>query len=345
MGCASSVALVETEEYKAAFASTASVTVAEELVELNVGVKRNVVSWLPVGDAPVNGIVLVVHGLHEHSFRHHAVGIAMAERGYAVYGLDFGGHGRSDGVRGMIYNADDLVEDVVKFAAHVVAKHADLPLPISLYAHSMGTLISFFALHRIAGIKAAVFSACALIPGPDSGSPFGISALYPLTKSSSAVTLAKIMAGVAPEGDAAPIVLEGLMHDVQEQQIDKADPRVYHGSIRNKTAYELLKMTPRCLGENGIKSFPIDLRIAFFHGEDDKLTMPKSSQDAFDACPCTNKTIAFQANAKHEILHEAAAISGPILIAMCEVLSSSVSSGNPLDSQGVSLSVNLVATY
>lgn len=341
MGCASSVALVETEEYLAAFASTASVTVSEELVELSAGTgaKRNVVSWLPAGDASVKGVVLVVHGLHEHSFRHHAVGIAMAERGFSVYGLDHGGHGRSDGVRGMVYNADDLVEDVVKFAAHVVAKHGDLP--ISLYAHSMGTLISFFALPRIAGIKAAVFSACALIPGPDSGSPFGISALYPLTKSSSAVTLAKIMAGMAPEGDAAPIVLEGLMHDVQEQQIDKADPRVYHGNIRNKTAYELLKMTPRCLGDTGIKSFPTDLRIAFFHGEDDKLTMPKSSQDAFDACPCTNKTIAFQANAKHEILHESPAVSGPILIAMCDVLSSSAS-GTPLDSQGVSLSANPV---
>ena len=147
MGCASSAALVETEEYLAAFASTASVTVSEELVELSAGIgaKRNVVSWLPAGDASVKGVVLVVHGLHEHSFRHHAVGIAMAERGFAVYGLDHGGHGRSDGVRGMVYNADDLVEDVVKFAAHVVAKHGDLP--ISLYAHSMGTLISFLLPH------------------------------------------------------------------------------------------------------------------------------------------------------------------------------------------------------
>jgi alpha-beta hydrolase superfamily lysophospholipase len=160
--------------------------------------------------------------------------------------------------------------------------------------------------------------------------------LYPLAQSKSAVTLARLMASLDPLGDAAPIVTEGLMHSTAEQDINRADPRIYPTSIRNKTAYELLQLTPLCLGADGIAKFPPAMHIAFHHGADDNLTLPSSSQVAFDACPCISKTLAFHNGAKHEILHEAPEVSNAILASMCDFFDSSLAAGGAGDGGGIS---------
>ncbi len=54
-------------------------------------------NWQPDGDP--KAILLVVHGLAEHSGRYLNVVNYFVPRGYAVYGLDHLGHGKSDGTR------------------------------------------------------------------------------------------------------------------------------------------------------------------------------------------------------------------------------------------------------
>ena len=169
---------------------------------------------------------------------------------------------------------------------HAVEKQGS-GLPVLVYAHSMGTLVNFVALPKLATPPcAALFSGCALHVGPDSGSPLGVRCLYPVTQTAAAVHVARVMAAAAPAGDAAPIVVAGLMHSPAGQAASRADPRVFHGPIRNKTAYELLCLTGKCLGEGGLGKFPPAMRMAFHHGADDMLTLPSGSEAAFAACPC-----------------------------------------------------------
>ena len=54
-------------------------------------------AWLPEGH--VNAVLVIVHGLGEHSGRYMNVVNHFVPLGYAVYGLDYYGHGKSEGMR------------------------------------------------------------------------------------------------------------------------------------------------------------------------------------------------------------------------------------------------------
>jgi alpha-beta hydrolase superfamily lysophospholipase len=53
--------------------------------------------WLPKGKP--KAVLLIVHGLAEHSGRYMNVVNHFVPLGYAVYGIDHLGHGKSDGMR------------------------------------------------------------------------------------------------------------------------------------------------------------------------------------------------------------------------------------------------------
>lgn len=95
------------------------------------------------GDA--RGILLVCHGLAEHSRRYRPFAEAMAARGWHVYAHDHRGHGdtqapdapigrfaRRDGV-------DKVIGDVIAMREAAASAHPGLP--VILFGHSMGGLI------------------------------------------------------------------------------------------------------------------------------------------------------------------------------------------------------------
>ncbi|SDS42717.1 Serine aminopeptidase, S33 [Paenibacillaceae bacterium GAS479] len=55
--------------------------------------------WLP-GQQSIKAAVGIVHGLGEHSGAYDHVAEWFTERGYAVFGFDQRGHGRTEGSRG-----------------------------------------------------------------------------------------------------------------------------------------------------------------------------------------------------------------------------------------------------
>ena len=93
--------------------------------------------WLPEDDP--KAVLLVVHGLAEHSGRYMNVVDHFVPRGYAVYGIDHFGHGKSDGDRVFVDRFEDFVKTLKLFSDMV---HDWQPgLPIFLLGHSMGGLI------------------------------------------------------------------------------------------------------------------------------------------------------------------------------------------------------------
>jgi alpha-beta hydrolase superfamily lysophospholipase len=131
-----------------------------------------------------------------------------------------------------------LAIDFAKFAEIVRSAHP-AETPTFIVCHSVGTLVVTLALKIIPDVRAAVFSGCALVSGPAASSLFGVKMLYPISQLSAAVTMSRAMASIDPRGPAAPIFDVELTSDVEELARIRDDPRIYHGSIMNRTAYQV----------------------------------------------------------------------------------------------------------
>ncbi|MGC4062069.1 MAG: alpha/beta hydrolase [Aquabacterium sp.] len=91
----------------------------------------------PVPDA--RGVVVLVHGIAEHSGRYAHVAAQFNAWGWSVESYDQRGHGRSPGPRGGLHRDDDLVADLGAVVATVRAEQVGKP--VLLLGHSMGGLV------------------------------------------------------------------------------------------------------------------------------------------------------------------------------------------------------------
>ncbi|KAJ6838884.1 uncharacterized protein M6B38_317515 [Iris pallida] len=58
-------------------------------------------SWFPV-DGEIKGILVIIHGLNEHSGRYAYFAKQLTSCNYGVYAMDWIGHGGSDGLHGYV---------------------------------------------------------------------------------------------------------------------------------------------------------------------------------------------------------------------------------------------------
>ena len=170
--------------------------------------------WTP--DRPVRAVLVLVHGLGEHAGRYHHVVTAFLNEGYALYGCDHRGFGKSSGKRGHYERFDDLLDDLDQVITHARRAYPDQPL--ALYGHSLGAMIgTHYLARRIrprhpAAVAAAVLSAPAYGPGPD--------------LSPAKIRLSRVLARVAPgftidTGGSGSLQLS---HDAEVQAAYAADP-------------------------------------------------------------------------------------------------------------------------
>jgi len=91
------------------------------------------------------GVVIVVHGLCEHSERYDYVTTRLNSAGYLVYRFDNRGHGRSGGDRGHVDDFHELIDDTHEVAT--LAKKEHVGVPVFMLGHSLGGFIA--AAHAI----------------------------------------------------------------------------------------------------------------------------------------------------------------------------------------------------
>jgi alpha-beta hydrolase superfamily lysophospholipase len=112
-------------------------------------------AWSPVGIAP-RGAIASVHGLGDHTALYDVVFDHFVRRGWAVYGFDLRGNGRSPGRRGHVDAWSLYREDLHRFLEHVRRQH---PGKIVLLGTSLGgAIVLDYALHHpehLAGVAAA----------------------------------------------------------------------------------------------------------------------------------------------------------------------------------------------
>lgn len=85
-------------------------------------------------------VLVVVHGLAEHSGRYLHVGERFSARGFAVYAADHRAHGRSPGLPVHVDGFDEFVADVAAVRARAASENPGRPL--FLVGHSQGGLVA-----------------------------------------------------------------------------------------------------------------------------------------------------------------------------------------------------------
>ncbi len=171
-------------------------------------------SWTPDRDA--KGVVVIVHGLGEHSGRYQHVAERLVGSGCAVEALDLRGHGRSEGKRAFVKSYDEFMRDLAQFRRMVEQAHPDLPLV--LLGHSMGgNLVVGHVLGNQTGVAGMALSGAALKIGDDF--------------SSTQRAVFSVIAKVAPGYRPLALPAEAISRDPAVVERYRDDPLVFTGKI------------------------------------------------------------------------------------------------------------------
>ncbi len=183
-------------------------------------------AWLP--DAKPHALLVIVHGLGEHSGRYANYVNYFVPRGDALYGFDTRGHGRSSGARGYVDRFDRYVDDIDQRAAQA---RSDWPgMPLFVLAHSLGSLMGLSYARqypdRLAGLIVT-------------GTALQDALQLPLWKRNLATALSRVTPSLKVNNG---IALAGLSHDPTVITAYEADPLTHPwGTPRLATETEVMR--------------------------------------------------------------------------------------------------------
>ncbi|MGD0950737.1 MAG: lysophospholipase [Candidatus Binatia bacterium] len=223
--------------------------------------------------------------LGEHSGRYMNVVNHFVPLGYAVYGLDHIGHGKSEGMREVVERFDDYTDTLTIYCNMV--KGWQTGKPVFLLAHSMGGLIAtYYLLDHQADFRGAVISAPAI----------KVSASI----SQAAITMGKILSVLAPKAGVLALDVNGISRDSEVVKAYVNDPLVFHGKTPARQAAELVKTMLRVTA--GVDK--ITLPFIVVQGGQDKLVNPAGAQMLYDKASSKDKTIRVYDGLYHEVFNE-----------------------------------------
>ena len=239
--------------------------------------------WLPEGES--KAVLLIVHGLAEHSGRYMNVVNYFVPLGYAVYGIDHVGHGKSDGTRVYLKRFEDFTE-MLKIYFDMV-RNWQPNRPIFLIGHSLGGLISAaYLLDHQAGLTGAVLSGPAIKVHE--------------TISPTAIFVSKVLSALVPKRGLMKLEAEGVSRDPTVVQAYVNDPLVCHGKITARLSAELVKTVRRVTAEAN----KIALPILILQGSADKVVDPEGAQMLYNTVSSADKTIKTYDGLYHEVYNE-----------------------------------------
>jgi len=221
--------------------------------------------WPALGQA--RGVMVLVHGMGEHSGRYRHVAGFLAERGVVVYALDQRGHGLTSGEKGTVGRFDDFLDDLALF--HALAAREQPGLPLVLFGHSMGGLIvTAYLLERPLVPDHLVLSGPAIVPIFDTGD--------------------------------RSIDPTRLSRDPQAWRAYLEDPLV----LRERVQEGLYVALAHGLGMLVGRAAEIRVPVLLIHGEADVLCSAQGARDYVEAFSCDDVTVLVYPQGRHEMLNE-----------------------------------------
>jgi alpha-beta hydrolase superfamily lysophospholipase len=239
-------------------------------------------AWLPSGEP--RAVVVIAHGIGEHSGRYGHVAARLTAAGFAAYALDHRGHGRSSGPRALIDRMDHAVADVDRFVTLAASRHAGRPL--HLLGHSMGGAIAIaYALAHQERLRGLVLSSAAasLASAP-----------------ASARLEARVLGVVAPGAGTMEIDPSLISRDQAVVRAYREDPLVYRGKLPARTVAEIAAT---------IEGFPaqvpeLRLPLQVMAGTGDRIVSPSGSRMVHDRAGSPDRTLRLYDGLYHELFNE-----------------------------------------
>ncbi|KAL8522113.1 hypothetical protein ACS0TY_012312 [Phlomoides rotata] len=254
------------------------------------GVRRNALfcrSWLPVS-GEMRGILIIIHGLNEHSGRYTPFAKQLVSCNFGVYAMDWIGHGGSDGLHGYVPSLDHVVADTAGFLEKVKLENPGVPC--FLFGHSTGGAVVLKAAsypHIEEMLEGIILTSPALRVKPS----------HPLVGA-----VAPIFSLVVPRFQFKGANKRGIpvSRDPAALLAKYSDPLVYVGPIRVRTGHEILRISSYLT-----RNFS-SITVPFFvlHGTADKVTDPLASQDLYNEAPSKFKNIKLYEGFLHDLLFE-----------------------------------------
>lgn len=246
------------------------------------GLKLYYESWVP---AQPKALLVMVHGIGEHSGRYGPFVRYFVQAGYGVVLYDQRGHGQSDGPRGHMDHFQDLLSDL----SHVIqtTKQAYPGVPLILVGHSLGGQVALnFVVRYAKGIRALVVSS------PN----IALKLRIPRWK----LWLARVAHRVVPRYQLPQTIDPMLLtHDAAVARQYAADPRVVR-KISLQSAQQILQNQAIVMA----LASRIHVPSLFLQAGDDCVCDPDACRQFFRRVPVAKKRLHVYEGMYHEILNE-----------------------------------------
>jgi acylglycerol lipase len=246
------------------------------------GLKIFYQKWL---SKQVEGVVIIAHGLGEHSGRYTHLLEELSGQNVSFYALDHRGHGHSEGKRGHILSFNDFVADLDVLIN--LAKKDNPDTPVVLLGHSMGGVIAFqYALYHPDMIDGLILSSAGLVPILDV--PGWLQKLVRI--------LSKVTPGLVI---ANGLDATGLSHDQKIVDNYLNDPLV-HDKVSVRWFTEFISAGQEALSRAGELTMP----LLIIHGKNDPIVDYQGSLKTMEQASSIDKTIYIFDGLLHETMNE-----------------------------------------
>lgn len=218
-----------------------------------------------VTEAPV-AVILLVHGLGEHSGRYAGWAARFNERGVAVRAFDLPGHGHSDGRRGVIPSPEKVYDTIDTVISGIRAEFQGVPL--FLYGQSLGGgIVLNYLVRRKPELTGAIVT-----------SPWMLLSVTPPKAKLLVASLTKnLIPGMTlPSG----LMTEHLSRDPEVVAAYKKDPLV-HGQI----SIGLYGWITDAAMETLARASEITVPLLLAHGRNDMIISPAGSVQVAETAP------------------------------------------------------------
>jgi alpha-beta hydrolase superfamily lysophospholipase len=235
-------------------------------------------SWQPEGDP--RAVLGILHGMGGHSSQYTGVAEDLVSRGYAVYGFDGRGHGRSEGRRGHIDSWEEVLGDLRAFV-QVVGEQ--MPgQPVFLLGISLGGVIVLdYAERDPAGFQGIIAS----------GVPLEQEAVSPIL-----LAIVRLLSRIAPRFTInLNIDKTAITRDPAEIKAREEDP-LWYSAATARCAVEMSGALER------VKAHAADLRLPLLmnHGEKDRIGLVSGAQAFFDAVTYPDRELKIYEGGCHD---------------------------------------------
>ncbi|WOL09251.1 caffeoylshikimate esterase-like isoform X2 [Canna indica] len=201
-------------------------------------------------------------------------GTQLVNAGYAVYGIDYEGHGKSSGLQGFVPNFDELVIDCFEHFTSICGKVQIMNFIVYILLNALAIVCSLLILCLWHDGAVLVAPMCK-ITEEMKPSPIVIKILTLLT---SVIPTWKIV----PTED----IIDKAIKNPEWRKEIRNNPYCYKGMIRLKTGYELLKASLDIQD----KLNEVELPFLIVHGDADSVTDPAVSQSLYESASSKDKT-------------------------------------------------------